>query len=346
MISWQAIKSLLIFFGPMLLPKALQLYRSLSARPPTPPHAPSKPTSRALTILTLSAVFFLLTTLPLFHPENAFLATHSRLQTPAGVLLTRLKALRPLTAQDELLRAFLDRGGLEARLLYARFGPGVVTGCLFGEVGEAWGWMVYALPGLVGWHLVHLFALGLATSEVVGGRDAAGWRLWAVLGGVALAAVEVWAVAAYDDARNLRSARVGEIEFLFWKGLVWRGVGVAALDAALGYVMWLQGTGRGFVQRKELGERVGEQVRVLEGLLGRARGLGVVRNAVSRDREMRGAVERYWMKDEEVMRDVFEEADVVAAQRKALAMVDMGRMEVEAEKSVDAILGSVQVVRR
>lgn len=244
-----------------------------------------------------------------------------------------------------MLRKFLDAGGLEARLLYAKYGPGVVLGCPFGEIGEAWGWLLYALPALVGWHLVHLVLLGLATSEVICGRDAAGWRTIAVIGGAGLAMVEVWAVAGYDDATNLRSARVGEIDFLYWKALVWRGVGVATFDALLGWVIWLQGTGRGFVQRKNVGERVGDQVRLLESVLAKARGLGIIRNGVGRDREMRGVLERYWIKDEEVMRDVFEEPEVVSAQRRALAQADIGRIGADAEKYVDGVLSGVQVIR-
>jgi hypothetical protein len=262
------------------------------------------------------------------------------------VILTRLRAVRPITAEDELLRKVFDAGGLEARLLYARHGPGVVLGCPFGEIGEPWGWLLYAIPGLVGWHIVHLVFLGLATSEVICGRDAAGWRTIALLGGAGLAMVEVWAVARYDDATNLRSTRVSEVDFLYWKALVWRGVGMATFDALLGWVVWLQGTGRGFVQRKNLGERVGDQTRLLEGVLAKARGLGIIRNGVGRNREMRAVLERYWVKDEEVMRDVFEEPEVVQAQRRALASVDMGRIGADAEKYVDGVLGGVQVARR
>lgn len=212
---------------------------------------------------------------------------------------------------------------MEARLLYARFGPGVVAASFsgMGELGgsDAWGWLLYALPGLVGWHCVHLFVLGLATSQIFGGREAANWRFWAVLAGVTLAGLEIWAVAAYDDTANARARRAGEVEFLFWKGLVWRGVGITLVDGVLGWVVWLQG---------------------------RARGLGVVRNAVGRDRELRERVEDYWVKDEEVMRDVGEEGEVVAAQRRALERVDLRRLEGEAEKSVEVILGSVKVSRR
>jgi hypothetical protein len=74
--------------------------------------------------------------------------------------------------------------------------------------------------------------------------------------------------------------------------------------------------------------------------------LGVVRNGVRRDREMRGVLERYWLKDEEVMRDVFEEPEVVLAQRKALAMVDVNQVGADAEKYVDGVLAGVQVIRR
>jgi hypothetical protein len=100
------------------------------------------------------------------------------------------------------------------------------------------------------------------------------------------------------------------------------------------------------VQRRNLGERVAEQTRLLEGMLGKARGLGIIRNGVGRDREMRGVLERYWTKDEEVMRDVFEEPEVVQAQRKALASVDIGQIGADAEKYVDGVLGGVQVIRR
>jgi hypothetical protein len=71
-----------------------------------------------------------------------------------------------------------------------------------------------------------------------------------------------------------------------------------------------------------------------------------VRNGVGRDREMRGVLERYWTKDEEVMRDVFEEAEVVQAQRQALAKVDVNQVGADAERYVDGVLAGMQVIRR
>jgi hypothetical protein len=70
-------KSLLFFLGPFLLPKAIGYYRSFAAAPSNRPHAASKPTNRALTLLTISALLFIATTLPLFHPENAFVSAPS-----------------------------------------------------------------------------------------------------------------------------------------------------------------------------------------------------------------------------------------------------------------------------
>ncbi|KAL1582017.1 hypothetical protein WHR41_09265, partial [Cladosporium halotolerans] len=199
MISWSTIQSLLPLLLPLLLPRLLALSRSLRSRPQHPPHPPTTQTTRSLTLLTLSATLFLLTTLPLFHPENVFATTSSRLQTSAGVLLTRLRALRPLTTQDELLRRVFDQGGLKARLLYARFGPAVALHCPIGEVGERAGWALCALPGLAGWHLAHAGVVGLATSEVLCGREAAEWRVWGVVGAVLLGGLEVWAVLGGED---------------------------------------------------------------------------------------------------------------------------------------------------
>jgi hypothetical protein len=43
---------------------------------------------------------------------------------------------------------------------------------------------------------------------------------------------------------------------------------------------------------------------------------------------------------------VFEEPEVVQAQRKALAMVDVNQVGADAEKYVDGVLAGVQVIRR
>lgn len=89
-----SIQSLLIFFGPVLIPRGLAFYRSLKSRPASQIHPLPTKTSYALTLLFISGLIAFFSTLPIFIPANIFRLTQSRLQTPGGVLLTRLAAIR------------------------------------------------------------------------------------------------------------------------------------------------------------------------------------------------------------------------------------------------------------
>ncbi|KAF2210112.1 hypothetical protein CERZMDRAFT_15518, partial [Cercospora zeae-maydis SCOH1-5] len=320
-----SIQTLILFLGPFILPKTLAFYRSIKNRSatPTPIKPLSSPASFALGILFLSGTIALLSTLPVFAPENVFRLTQSRLHTSGGVLLTRLGALRPVTEADRKLREIFDaaQGGMDARLLYLRYGPDVLLENTLGSVGEVdagRNFLWYALPGLVGPHLAHLFALGLATSGTWCGREGSGWRVVGVIAGLGLAAIEGWVVVSYDDGRNLRSVRYNDVDYLFWKLRVWRGIGIAGVDAVLGWCVWLQGTGRAWASGGSAAERLREQVKTLEGTLFKVRGVGVVRNGIVRDAGLRRRVDDYWMKESEVMKDVIEQPEVLEAQRNAL----------------------------
>lgn len=257
--------------------------------------------------------------------------------------MTRLAPLRPLTPQDERLRVVLNEGGLDARLLYAQYGPKVLTDCAFAKPGDSDAsrtYLFYALPSLTGPHFAHLVVLGLVTSRLLGGRAGASWRTLATIAALALAAADVYFIAAYDPKANLRSTRATDIDFAFWKARVWRGIGIAALDAGLGWFIWLQATGRAFVAPLTAGERVTEHATAMEALLVKNRGLGVVRNGTVRDAATRGVVERYWVKEGEVMQNICEEPEVLAAQRSALRRLDTGAISRDAQAFVDSVMPS------
>lgn len=331
-----------MLFGPWLLTRGLATYRSIRNRPAAQLKALPTNTSYALTVLFVSALLAFLSTLPVFAPENVFRITHSRLQTSAGVLITRLRALRPITDFDEKLRLVLDAGGLDARLLYARFGPNIPVDCPFAtpnDIDAGRTYLFYAAPTLLFPHLLHLFALGVATSGLLSGKEGARWRTVAAIAGVVLAVGEFWFIANYDDTSNLRSTRVSEIDFVFWKLQVWRGLFIAAFDGVLGWVIWLQATGRAFVAPPPASERLLDHQRSLERVLVRAKGLAVVRNGVVRDRGLRAKVDDYWVKEGEVMKDVLEQPEVLEAQRKALGRLDMTGIGRDAEMHVQGILG-------
>ncbi|WPG98381.1 Hypothetical protein R9X50_00117100 [Acrodontium crateriforme] len=340
MVSWSTVRSLLVFFGPLLLPRILTWIRSVRNRPKSQIKPLPLQTKYALAVLFTSALIAFISTFPIFAPANIFLQTQSRLQTSTGVLMARLAALQPLSSTDERLRVVLD-SGLDARLLYLQFGPRVVTECPFVQPGDpdaARIFLFYALPSLLAPHVVHLFVLGAVTSPLLSGREAASWRTLATIAGLLLAAAEVYSLATHDSRLNARSTRWTDLAFPFWTLRVWRGMGIAGLDAVLGWVIFLQSTNRAFVAPRTPSERVAESVRALEALLGKTRGLGVVRNGTVRDRVVRGVVERYWVKEGEVMASVCEEPEVVAAQKSALARLDTVSITRDAQTFVDGVI--------
>ncbi|KAF2719482.1 hypothetical protein K431DRAFT_339955 [Polychaeton citri CBS 116435] len=351
MVSWSTIQSTLLFLGPLLLPKILQSYRSLrlsiqrsSARTPTP--LPSR-TSYALTLLFLSGLVAFASTLPLFQPENIFRLTQSRLQTPNGVVFSRLAALRDLTATDEALRRALDEGGMGARLLYAKLGPRVLTECPFASAGDgdaAAAFLLYALPGVVLPHLLHIAVLGVATSPLLSAAtgDSSRYRTLATAAALLLGVAEVAYLVAYDQGPNLRSKHVSEIDFVHWKLAVVRGLLIALLDGLLGWALFLHSTNRFALlppsESAQLVQRLAEHARALELGLSRARGLGIVKNAVSRDARLRAKGEQYWVREEEA-------PEVLEAMRGVLRRVDVGRLGHEAEGVVAGVVGGFEQVQ-
>ncbi|KAK4496574.1 hypothetical protein PRZ48_012554 [Zasmidium cellare] len=342
MVSWATIQSAAIFLGPLLLPKALAWYKSIRNRPASQIKPLPKKTSYALTALFISGLIALISTLPLFSPENIFRLTNSQLRTSAGVLLTRLGAIRDLTPNDEKLRDIFNEGGLPARLLYARYGPTILLNSPLsgpGTLDAQKDYLLYALPSLLTPHTLHLLLLGLTTAPLLSGPTPARWRPLATISALALAAAEVYYISTYSDTPNLRSSRVNDISFPHFQAPLIRGLSIATLDALLGLGIYLQATGRAFITPPTPAERTLNTAVSIEKLLIKARGIGVVRNAVVRDPGARGRVDDYWRKEGEVMKDVFEEPEVLEAQRNALKRLDTVRVQRDAEGFVETILG-------
>ncbi len=163
----------------------------------------------------------------------------------------------------------------------------------------------------------------------------------ATIAGLVLGAAEYYFIATYDSTSNARSTRINEIDFIYWKMQVYRGLAIAAVDAALGWVIWLQATGRAFLSPPSAAERVAGVGQGVEVLLNKLRSLGMIRNAVVRDAASRRQVDAYWVKEGEVMKDVFEEQEVLDAQRSALRRIDVAKVSREAENYLDGIFGGL-----
>ena len=208
-----------------------------------------------------------------------------------------------------------------------------------GDAGVAY--LVYALPTLLAPHMLHLAVLGLATSGFFAGREAARWRSLAIIAGLVVAAADLGALVGYDHTVNAGATRAGEMDAFFWKRRLVSRLLACAVDGLLGWAIYLSSTKRAFVQPAFAAERVEAQTKVLESAVSRLRGLGAVRNVVFRDRELRGKLERYWVQEGEVMRDVFEDREVVGALNDTLGRVDMGNIENEAGAYTESILGII-----
>ena len=289
----------------------------------------------------MSCVFALISTYPTFAPENVLIATSSRLQTPNDVLFTRLSYLRPngvLTEEDNLLKPRM--ASLDARCLYLNYGPSVLTHCPFCMSDEPLSYFYYALPALLLPHLLHLFALGAATSSAVGGKECNRWRMSAVILGAGLALAECYLTGARDWKANGRTVRAEDLNHFCWRMRVWRGLFIGVGDAMLAGLLWASSTNRLFVVPPSAAERFEAAMKVLENTRGRLGAIGIVRNVVVRDETMRRKAETYWRKEGQVMSEVMDEREVVGGMRSALGSgrIQLSQVEEGASKYAEGII--------
>ncbi|KAL9013122.1 MAG: hypothetical protein Q9173_002165 [Seirophora scorigena] len=338
------LKTLLFTLGPLLLPKLIGYYRAYRAKAssrPVPVRPPPTYVFTALNILFVSCVFALISTLPTFAPENIFQITSSRLQTPNDVLFKRLSSLRPdgkLTQADELLKPRI--ASIDARCLYLYYGPSIVAYCPFCLSDEPMSYFWYAVPMILFPHMLHLFALGAATSSAIGGKEGNRWRTSAVILGAGLAVTECYLTGAGDFKANARVVRPEDLNHFHWNMRIWRGIGIAVADVALAGFLWASSTNRLFVVPPTAAERVETATRILESARGRMAALGIMRNVVLRDEGLRRKVEGYWRKEGQIMSEVMIEREVVEGMRSALGSgrVNIAQVEEEARRFADGIV--------
>ncbi|KND92493.1 hypothetical protein TOPH_02672 [Tolypocladium ophioglossoides CBS 100239] len=342
-IPWDSIRGLLLFFGPILLPKAVSYYRSVRsasragglAVQPVP-----GPARTALALLLFLAAACLLKTLPPFAPENLFAATQSRLQIPVDVLFNRVAALRPgnaLTRSDEALRAkFVN---LESRLLYLQFGPDVLADCPFCSVDEPKSYFYYALPAILWPHLENLIAVAVVTSPSWTSKYGSQWRALATIAGFILAGLDVYFISSYGYQTNARALRLPDIDFFYWSTRNYRLVAFAALDGLLGWVLYLSSTNRAFAQPPSPAERIELVNRGLMSVKSKINAVGIINNTALRDEDLRARSHAYWAHEVRLMREVMEEREVIEGVNDALSnRIDIQTISRDAEAYSQSVL--------
>lgn len=344
-----SLKTILFTVGPLLVPRLITWYRTQKvistsapvAKQPVPP-----PVYSSLNILFVSAVIALISTLPYFAPENIFTTTSSRLQTPNDVLFTRLAIARggALTGSDNVLRPKI--ASLDSRLLYFTYGPDVVINCPFCTSDDPMTYLYYALPSIILPHLLHTFALGLATSSLIAGKYTNRWRSTAAVTGMGLIVSECYLYGSYDWKLNARAHRPEEYVHFFWRLRVYRGTVIALVDAIFAGLLWLSSTNRMFVVPPSAAERMETAMRTLENARGKLNAIGIVRNAAVRDESLRKRTEVYWRREGQFMGDVMDEREVVESVRNALSeRVQVAKVEDEARKYAEGVISFEEVTQ-
>lgn len=337
------IKSLLIFFGPMLLPKVIAWYRSAKSQPasrrkPIVPLA-TRPLL-AIVLLAAAAALFAASALTILAPENVFARTGSNPTTSANLLFSRLATLRPLTARDEALhKKFESRA---SKLLYYKYGPDALAGCPFCNSQDPRTYLLYAAPAVAAAHLLNALLIGAATSVSATGQAGAQWRALATYAGAALAGADFYALAQWDHVAGNERARVlGEVFFFHWAARTCRHLALAGLDLLLAGLLYLSTTNRMFIVVPTTSERIDVVRGALGGINMQIRSANVLKNTVSRDAELRAIDAGYWAHEGMVMQEAMESEEVVESMRDAVEnrRIDLTTVDQAAESFAQHVLG-------
>lgn len=298
----------------------------------------------ALGFLGLLGLVCLVKTLPGLAPEKVIVRTQSRLQIPVDVLFNRVAALRPrneLSARDEALRAkFVN---LESRLLYLQLGLAVLAECPFCNAEDPSSYLFYALTDILWPHLANVIAIALVTSPSWTGPPGSQWRLTAVIAAGLVAGLEVYLLSTYNYQANARSLRLQNLDFFFCTLRTYHYLGLAALDALLGLVLYLSATNRAFVKPPLSEERIAAVTRTLMTVKSKMSAMGIVKNTALRDEELRSRCQAYWSHEVRLMRDAMEEREVIEGINDALSnRIDMQTILRDAEAYSKSVLQPLQ----
>lgn len=172
------------------------------------------------------------------------------------------------------------------------------------------------------------------------GKEAASWRIPAVISAVSMIGIDMYLVNAYDHGNNARTARLEDIDAFFWTMRIYRKLAICVLDSILGWVIWLTATNRAFVTPHTTAERIERTTRVLESTRSKLGAMGVVRNTVARDENLRNRTQAYWIHEGRLVSEAMEDREVVEGVNNALEnRINVAKIAQDADTYAGGILG-------
>lgn len=344
----QNVHSLLILFGPFVLPRIVDWFNVARATSRSVPVRPTPPrVKNGLNLLFVAAIACLTLSLSRFAPENIFLATQSHIRTETSVLFARLRHLRPLTEIDHALRSKFEVNGRN-KLYYLAYGPDTLLNCVWcatADGNDANNYFLYSLPKIVMPHIFQIAVLGLATSSLVG-TEGSRFRTHATILSLATLIVEVWYMATYDITANKRAKFVQDIDSIHWRVRFLRYMIFAVQDIGMAFVLWATSTNRWLAKPVSIAERLEMAIRVSEDTMNKMRGLGLITNSVNRDPALRGVREEYWRTEGQVMSETVQEEAVMEQINNAISKMDFNALEGRVGEVADGILKGIDGLRQ
>ena len=344
----QNVHSLLILFGPFLLPRLADWFNTARATSRSVPIRPTPPrVQNALNVLFVAAIVCLALSLSRFAPENIFLATQSHIRTETSVLFARLRHLRPLSEDDQVLRSKFEVNGRN-KLYYLAYGPETLLNCAWcvtANGNDNSNYYIYTLPKIIMPHIVQLAVLGLATSSLVG-TEGSRFRTHATMLGLATLIGEMWYMGTYDITANKRAKFLQDIDSVYWRIRFLRYIMFAVQDIGMAFVLWATSTNRWLAKPISIAERLEMATRVSEETLNRMRGLGLIINSVNRDPALRGVKDDYWRTEGQVMSETIQEEAVLEQINTAISKMDFNGLEGRVGEVADGILKGIEGLRQ
>jgi hypothetical protein len=343
----QNVHSLLIVFGPFLIPRVFDWINVARA---TSRSVPVRPTPQrvqyALNLLFVSALVCLVLSLSRYAPENVFLKTQSHIRTENSVLFTRLRHLRPLTEEDDALRTKFN-WGVRNKLLYLAYGPDTLLNCVWcttADGSDQQNYFLYALPKIVTPHIFQLAVLGLATSSLVG-SEGSRFRTHATIAGILLMVVELWYMGTYDISVNKRAKFVQDIDSAYWRVRFLRYITFAVVDMGLALVLWATSTNRWLAKPVSIAERMETTTRTAEETLHKMRALALLANSVNRDPALRGVREEYWRTEGQVTAEMVQDEAVTEQINAVIGRKNFSELQGRVGEVADGILKGLDTLR-
>ena len=165
------------------------------------------------------------------------------------------------------------------------------------------------------------------------------------MGAAAVALAEVYVMSSYNYQGNSRATRLEDIDTFFWKMRVFRGIGIAALDGVIGWMLYLSSTNRAFLNPPSTAERIEASTRVLEIVRSKMSAVGIVRNTINRDDELRSRSQGYWIHEGRLMGELMEEREVIEGVNNALeSRINLPNITADAEAYAQNVVGPLQAV--